>query len=54
MEYIKKYWKPILAMLTAAYLIWSINLISESKKYSVKAQNEKNKIAEILNFNDRL
>lgn len=54
MEYIKKYWKPILAMLSAAYLIWSINLISESKKYSVKAQNEKNKIAEILNFNDRL
>ena len=54
MEALKKYWKPILTLLTITYLIWSINLISESKKHSVKAQNEKNKIAEILNFNDRL
>lgn len=54
MEIIKKYWKHILAILTVAYLIWSISLISASKKHSVKAQNEKNKIAEILNFNDRL
>ncbi|MDG2152327.1 MAG: paraquat-inducible protein A [Crocinitomicaceae bacterium] len=54
MEIIKKYWKPILAILTVAYLVWSISLISASKKHSIKAQNEKNKIAEILNFNDRL
>ena len=54
MEIIKKYWKPILAMLTVVYLAWSISLILDSKKHSVKAQNEKNKIAEILNFNDRL
>ena len=54
MEYIKKYWKPILTILSIIYLAWSTSLISESKKYSVKAQNEKNKIAEILNFNDRL
>ena len=54
MSYIKKYWKPILIVLTIAYLAWAISLISDSKKYSVKAQNEKNKIAEILNFNDRL
>ena len=54
MEIIKKYWKPILAILTVVYLAWSISLILDSKKHSVKAQNEKNKIAEILNFNDRL
>lgn len=54
MEIIKKYWKPILAILTVVYLAWSISIISESKKQSAKAQNEKNKIAEILNFNDRL
>ena len=54
MEYIKKYWKPILAGLSIIYLAWSISLILDSKKHSVKAQNEKNKIAEILNFNDRL
>ncbi|MDB3904984.1 paraquat-inducible protein A [Crocinitomicaceae bacterium] len=54
MEFVKKYWKPILAILSIIYLVWSITLISESKKSSVKAQNEKNKIAEILNFNDRL
>ena len=29
-------------------------MIMESKKSSVKAQKEKSKIAEILNFNDRL
>ena len=54
MEFVKKYWKPILTILSIIYLVWSITLISESKKSSVKAQNEKNKIAEILNFNDRL
>ena len=54
MEILKKYWKPILAILTITYLFWAINLITESKKYSGKAQNEKNKIADILNFNDRL
>ena len=54
MEYIKKYWKPILTILTIVYLVWSIALISESKKHSERAQHEKNKIADILNFNDRL
>jgi hypothetical protein len=54
MEIIKKYWKPILAILTVVYLAWSISLILDSKKSSVKAQEEKSKIAEILNFNDRL
>ena len=54
MEYIKKYWKPILATLAVVYLAWSTSLILDSKKHSVKAQKEKNKIAEILNFNDRL
>ena len=41
MEVIKKYWKPILAILTIVYLVWSIALISESKKHSEKAQHEK-------------
>ena len=51
---LKKYWKPILAILTITYLFWAINLITESKKYSARDQEEKNKIADILNFNDRL
>ncbi len=51
---LKKYWKPILSILTVTYLFWAINLITESKKYSARAQEEKNKIADILNFNDRL
>ena len=54
MKVIKKYWKPILVMLTITYLFGAINLITESKKHSVKAQKEKNKIADILNFNDRI
>ena len=51
---LKKYWKPILAILTITYLFWVINLITESKIYSARAQEEKHKIADILNFNDRL
>ena len=54
MLHIKPYWKLILTVLTIVYLGWASVLVSDSKKLSVKAQNEKNKIAEILNFNDRL
>ena len=54
MPLLKKYWKPILTILTVTYLFWAVNLITESKKYSARAQEEKNKISDILNFNDRL
>ena len=54
MSYLKVYWKPILLVLTLAYISGATALIMDSKKSSVKAQEEKSKIAEILNFNDRL
>ena len=54
MSYLKAYWKPIVLVLTLAYVSGAGILIMDSKKSSVKAQEEKNKIAEILNFNDRL
>ena len=54
MSYLKVYWKPILLVLTLAYISGAAALIMDSKKSSVKAQEEKSKIAEILNFNDRL
>ena len=54
MSNLKVYWKPILLVLTLAYISGATVLIMDSKKSSVKAQEEKNKIAEILNFNDRL
>ena len=54
MSYLKVYWKPILLVLTLAYISGATVLIMDSKKSSVKAQEEKSKIAEILNFNDRL
>jgi len=41
-------------VLTLAYISGATVLIMDSKKSSVKAQEEKSKIAEILNFNDRL
>ena len=54
MSNLKVYWKPILLVLTLAYISGATVLIMDSKKSSVKAQEEKSKIAEILNFNDRL
>ena len=54
MSNLKVYWKLILLVLTLAYISGAAVLIMESKKSSVKAQEEKSKIAEILNFNDRL
>ena len=54
MSNLKVYWKPILLVLTIAYISGATVLIMDSKKSSVKAQEEKSKIAEILNFNDRL
>ena len=54
MSYLKAYWKPLILVLTLAYVSGAGILIMESKKSSVKAQEEKSKIAEILNFNDRL
>ena len=54
MSNLKTYWKPIVLILTLAYVCVAIILILDSKKSSVKAQEEKSKIAEILNFNDRL
>lgn len=54
MSYLKAYWRLIIFVLTLAYVSGASVLIMESKKSSVKAQEEKSKIAEILNFNDRL
>lgn len=54
MSNLKVYWKPILLVLTLVYISGATVLIIDSKKSSLKAQEEKSKIAEILNFNDRL
>ena len=54
MSNLKLYWKHILLVLTLAYISGAAVLIVDSKKSSVKAQEEKSKIAKILNFNDRL
>ena len=54
MSNLKTYWKPIVLILSLAYICMASILIMDSKKSSVKAQEEKSKIAEILNFNDRL
>ena len=54
MVFITRYWKLLLGLLTLIYFILSFLFISKSHELSTEAQYEKTKIADILNFNDRL
>lgn len=54
MSVIKRYWKLLLGLFTLIYFFLAFLFISKSHELSTEAQHEKSKIADILNFNDRL
>ncbi len=54
MAVITRYWKVLLGLITLVYFFLSFLFISKSHEFSKEAQYEKSKIADILNFNDRL
>jgi len=54
MAFITRYWKVLLGLFTLIYFFLSFLFISKSHELSTEAQYEKSKIADILNFNDRL
>lgn len=54
MAVITRYWKVLLGLITLVYFFLSFLFISKSHEFSTEAQYEKSKIADILNFNDRL
>jgi len=54
MALITRYWKVLLGLITLVYFFLSFLFISKSHVFSKEAQYEKSKIADILNFNDRL
>jgi len=54
MAVITRYWKVLLGLITLVYFFLSFLFISKSHVFSKEAQYEKSKIADILNFNDRL